>query len=361
MKTLDDYFNGRDNNFNLVRFLAATAVIYAHSYPITLGRQHHDPFHALLGEGIGATAVHIFFILSGFLVTRSLLHRPSVGEFTWARFLRIYPGLFAACAFCALVVGPLFTVLPKAEYLTRPEPYEFIAINGFSLAGNLRYSLPGVFGDLPYAHGINGSLWTLPWELRMYVSLTLLGMLGIAKRPRWFSVLALIGIVAFLVNEHFLFSSSDFVRKTLRFTTFFYGGGMLFVERKRIPFHPAVAWGLIAAVVVARGFFGLGGIFGILFPLSLIYLVLYVSLVPGGWIRGFNRIGDYSYGIYVYAFPVQQMVAHFFPGLGVYGAAGASFLGTLPLAVGSWYLIEKPMMSFKSRWPLIRRSNEQGR
>ena len=167
---LSDYAVGRDNNFNLIRLLAALSVIFSHSIAVLGLPGNCEVFFDRLGLSAGEMAVDVFFVASGFLVTGSLVNRGSLIAFLWARTLRIYPALWVMLALTVFVLAPALTTLPVADYLRAPGTYEYFW-KCATLIGGVRYSLPGVFETMPLKGEFNGSLWTLPIELRMYLYL----------------------------------------------------------------------------------------------------------------------------------------------------------------------------------------------
>jgi peptidoglycan/LPS O-acetylase OafA/YrhL len=331
----------RDNNFNLLRMLAALAVLLSHSFPLALGPRAVEPFQASLGMTLGTLAVGIFFTISGYLVTASLLSRPSLSDFALARARRIYPGLWVAIALTVFVLGAGATTLALADYLSHPRTWFYVLKNGTLLFGFVD-RLPGVFAELPYPGVVNGSLWTLPIEVRLYVALAAVqaGLLWWRRRrpgaPIGPVLLAVAAACVAAVAWQGAGSSS-----ALRFSAMFFVGAVLQLYRHRIAFsHPGLAAGLalLAACSVDTGLFALA------FVSAGAYVVLCLAYLPGGWLRRYNRLGDYSYGLYIYAFPVQQLVVAGMPGIGVAGLFAASAAGTLVLAVLSWHLVESPVL-----------------
>ncbi len=153
----------RTNNFDFLRLLAAMMVLYSHQYAL-LG--HAQP-PALPGVSFGELGVCIFFSISGYLVTQIWTRDPNVIRFAAKRFLRIWPGLFIATCFCALVIGLIATDLPWLAYLRSPEMHGYFT----SLRMKMQFSLPGVFLGIPFPRAINGSLWTIPPEVSCYIAL----------------------------------------------------------------------------------------------------------------------------------------------------------------------------------------------
>jgi len=169
---LSDYTISRNNNFNLIRFIAAVLVLFSHSFALVLGVADTEPLVVLVGMTAGTIAVDVFFIASGFLITSSYVARNNLLTFFWARLLRIYPALIISVLFCVFVLGPLFTKNNLDDYLSDSQTYRYLVKNAILFFG-VEYRLPGVFLDLPYAAIVNGSLWTLPYEVRLYVILAL--------------------------------------------------------------------------------------------------------------------------------------------------------------------------------------------
>jgi peptidoglycan/LPS O-acetylase OafA/YrhL len=341
---LSDYATGRDNNFNLVRFVAAFSVLYSHSYALVLGIGNFEPFVTRIGYTLAGIAVDVFFITSGFLVTASMLRLGAFKPFFRARALRIFPALVVMSLLLAFVLGPALTTLPMADYFTDSGTYRFVLKNSTILAG-IKLKLPGVFETLPFGD-TNGSLWTLPFEVRCYVTVAVLWFLALRMRvpTRAFARLAL-GLAVLMLLAFWATHDAGYKHwHTFRLFYMFFAGAAFWMLRDRIPMRHSIAAGmalaLAAGVVFPQAFFWV-------YPLTVAYLVLYVAYVPGGWIRGFNRLGDYSYGIYIYAFPVQQLLKSTMPAITPPQMIVAATALTLPLAMLSWHLVEKPMLARK--------------
>lgn len=339
------------NNFDLLRLIAASLVLMSHAY--TLG--HATPAHPHIadpvsqyvigltpfGGGFDSQAVHIFFFISGFLVARSFMRRSSVGAFVKARLLRIVPGLWVNLVFCTLLVGLFATRLPWAEYLQQRETWSYFFVNA-SLMNSL-YRLPGVFEGLPVAEAVNGSLWTLPHEFRMYGWVMLLGLSGVLARRRLFLLVfaALLGL-ELASGKGIVLAHADILRL---WVFFFLGiGACLWADRIRL--SPLILLAMLAPLPLLwhgpRLLFDLwaAAAFGYAI-LLLAYLRHWRAIDPG-------RFGDISYGVYLYAFPVQQMlIMQFGPDMSWGKMMVLSFALTVPLATASWFLVEKPALARK--------------
>jgi peptidoglycan/LPS O-acetylase OafA/YrhL len=233
---LSSVTQGRNNNFNLIRIVAALAVLMTHSFVLSSGNPDDEPLRQTLGMTLGSIAVDVFFVTSGLLVTASLLRSESVVAFAWSRCLRIFPGLLVMLVLTVFLLGPLFTTLQPASYLLDPRTHAYL-IKGATLVTGILDRLPGVFESNPYPASINGSLWTMPYEVRMYVLLAVLwavvhkafGFRG-AQFTRAVQLLAILSGVGLVVG-HFI-SSRD--PTFLRLFFMFFAGAALFVSRERV-------------------------------------------------------------------------------------------------------------------------------
>lgn len=353
---LVEYASSRDNNFNLVRLIAAALVLYSHSYPIFLGSGNPDPLKRLTGMTFGSLAVDIFFVTSGFLIAGSYFSRQHLGSFIWARFLRIFPALWVALLLTVLLIGLSISNSEFFKFFLHPETAEYLLQNALLLFG-LQWDLPGAFANNPYPLAVNGSLWTLPWELKMYILLAFLALscslLGrYMKRLTAKGVIPTITLLAMLVsifNDTFAFAEG----RGLHLFCMFFLGSSLYLHRDKIDFKLSVFAGSVVVLILGVFFESL---FYIFYLITLPYIVLYLAYVPGGLIRRFNSFGDYSYGVYIYAFPVQQAFVWAYPDLGFGLLTVSSFLVTLVFALFSWHLVEKPALALKGHYDLLERA-----
>lgn len=342
---------GRDNNFNLIRFAAALLVLFTHSFALTRGTGDAEPLRSSIGMSWGDIAVDVFFVTSGFLIAKSWTARRDAAAFVWARIIRIWPALVASVLFCALIIGPVFTTLMLPDYFTHPTTFRFVAKNILLFRG-LEPNLPGVFTDTPYPGTINGSLWTLPHEIRMYaiLSLVLLTLEYAHKRIRRmpapkFAMLAA-AVLFTSRNLEVYFSTGARPSPETNLIAMFFAGAACYFWRDKIILHRS-AFALACLALAITGFGNL--VFFAIYSLALPYLILFLACVPAGAVRGFNRLGDYSYGIYIYAFPIQQTVLHCFPGSSVPFVFMSSLVPTLALSCLSWHLLEKKCLKLKIR------------
>lgn len=332
--TLAECHARRDNNFHLLRLVAALAVIYGHAYPI-VGSGDADLYLKLVGNKfIGGVAVDIFFVISGLLIASSLEH-GSLRRFAWARVLRIFPALVVCTALCAFVLGPLLTTAP--HYFGDEQAFRYFINN----ATNWRteYFLPGVFASNP-DKAINGSLWSLPVEFRMYGIFFLLGALGLMRKGRYAAVA--IGLVLAGLALFPRYPALQQYENWLTTGAFFIAGGFAWVYRDGLKLS---IWGVVAALALCAVAMGSPG-FKYAYSVALVYVVLYVAYVPKlPKIRG----RDISYGVYLYGWPAQQLLVYWMPGMHPLINAFLGMLVASALGFASWELIERPALQFKDR------------
>jgi len=334
---------GRDNNFNLLRMIAASAVLVSHAYPISSGIGVAEPLSESLGMSLGGLAVLTFFLISGFFISQSFDRSESLMDFVIARALRIYPGLLGTLLIGIFIVGPIFTTLDFRAYITNYSTWIYVPRN-LSLV-SLQYGLPGVFQRNPYPSAINGSLWSLFFEVCCYALVGLVGMFRLAPRNWRFPFVLVLYSIAYVslklddqqtdVLKHSFFLG-QFHRLTLPFVV-----GMTFYQfRRLLPLNVGLCVFAIAAACSAyRGFW-----FDEVFVICWSYLVFYFGYLDIPQLKRYNHLGDYSYGMYIYAFPVEQSVAAFWPGVSPFQVIIVSLPATLVVAVMSWHLLEGPLV-----------------
>ena len=342
---LVDYANGRDNNLNLLRMLAALGVLVSHAYPIALGAGAIQPLEPLLGMSLGSLCVKVFFVISGFLITQSFERSRNVSYWAAARVLRLFPALIVVVVLTALVLGPAVTVLSLADYFADPNVGTYILRN-ITLV-SLQYELPGVFEQNPYGGAINGSLWTLFHEATCYAVVLLCGLVGLVGSPRRLFVFLVFFFGLIVLLETLQWGESLHVRISAFFDLAVpFGVGMLFFALRQ-SLRLSYLIGLLSIPLVVFAYptpFGF-----VAFNLCLGYWILLLAYLPSGRIRSYNLLGDYSYGIYVYAFPVQQLCMFIFSDITPVGNMLLATPPTVILAMLSWHTVEKPALSVKGR------------
>ena len=346
MVQLGSISSSRDNNFNVIRAFAAFCVLVSHAYPIALGDGTSEPLASLTGYTLGTLAVYVFFILSGFLITASFERARNRTNFIVARFLRLFPGLLVSLLFVAFVLGPWVSDLSVRAYLGHHETWSFMLRN--ILLVQPQYNLPGVFTANPVT-SIEGSIWTLFYEVACYIGVFVAGAMGLFKLP-WRATTAIVlflcfGLLREWVQIDFQYQIGKFVDLGAPFAI----GALAWLWRHHIFLS---IWGIFGAGLLAwalkgTAFYDLG------LMVALAYALFWLGYIPGGWIRKYNAIGDYSYGIYIYAFPMQGLAIWLFgPMSAIENILIATPLTVLP-AIVSWHFVEKPAMAARetiSRW-----------
>ncbi len=334
--SLSGHLVNRDNNFDVLRLLAAAMVLVSHAFPLA-GR--HEPGLWATSDTLGFVGVLIFFSISGFLIAQSWIADPRLWHFAAKRFLRIVPGLLVSVLLTAYVLGALVTTEKVGHYLESMAPVRYVIGNTLMLTD---YSLPGVFKSNPSAT-VNGSLGTLPVEIKAYALIALFGLLVVSRSMVQRVVLAAMTIL-FLV-----FSFKTGVKpfwSLLDLFCLFAGAGVLYLIRRRITlrldlFVVAIALWLVSYTLPL-------GLHAVFMALSLPYGVTFLGFRVLGRVRPITTRGDVSYGIYIYAFPVTQAAVH----LGVHNPILVIVVVlpvTYALALASWRVIERPALAQKRR------------
>jgi peptidoglycan/LPS O-acetylase OafA/YrhL len=335
----------RANNFDALRLVGALSVMFAHAYAL-MARPEDIPI--ILGYPMQTLGVIVFFVISGYLITASFDRNRNPLTYLLARSLRIFPALVVVVLLTAYVLGPLVTTLSRDAYLADPATSQYV-VNNIKLFAT--FGLPGVWADLPYPNAVNGSLWTLFVEFVCYLAAPLLFAFPRLLRP--FAALVAVALTIYWAQGDPIESPIFWavrLRDAAGLWVFFAGGAFLRFALQNwswFRLRTDVAVAMIAAQTVIAW----------CWPdwaletgwLTLSYAVLAIGLSRTPYIARTARFGDFSYGLYLYAFPVQQLVIDLW---GVRGAA-ANFLTVLSItsvfAVLSWHLVERPALALKDR------------
>jgi peptidoglycan/LPS O-acetylase OafA/YrhL len=343
MSKLSSRVYGRDNNFTLIRIAAASLVLFSHSFLLAPGGPYAEPWRATLGLSIGSFAVDVFFVTSGLLVTASLSRSQSIVEFAAARFFRIWPALLAVLFLTVFVLGPVCTSLPLHDYFFQHQTWGYLAHNA-TLLGDTRLVLPGVF-EVWHKPEVNVSLWTLPYEVRCYAGLLLL---WVAAPTRRFFHGAVIALFAVLLALHVGSLGDHTVEYSpFRLYCLFAAGCALFVMSSYIELSAVLGLVFLSAVLMSSLS---REIFAWVYTLAIPYLVVCSAYIVDGGLRVYNRLGDYSYGVYIFGWPVQQIVVSLCPHLTPLQVFAVAMPVTVGIAVCSWRFVERPSIQFGTRW-----------
>lgn len=318
-------------------------VIYGHSFALTLDTGTKDIFlKCNWGRYSGDLAVSMFFVISGFMVSGSLLKRKDIIEYIISRLLRIVPALFLLLLMCAFIIGPLLSSLNIKEYYSHPETYKYV-IKNLSFSSNMAWTLPGVFEDHKMT-SMNGSLWTLPAEMRMYALVAILGILGVLNY-RILCTLLLIGFfIAAIVNPQLLPLHTGWVKVAGYFCIGIIA--QLYKEKIQINLKILLALGFLTYISrLTDSYFYLLAISVAYFCFWFAYRTPYLNL---------EKYGDPSYGIYLWGWPLQQLTIAVWPEI----TPTINCLISLALAIFagyiSWNIIEKPSINLKNKFSKFR-------
>lgn len=331
------------NNFDFLRLFAALMVLYSHQHALLA-----LPEPAIANDlTFGSIGVAIFFTISGYLVIQSWERDPHVGRFAAKRFLRIWPGLCVVTMLAAFVLGPLVSRLPTAEYFRDPSLWHYLS----NLRLKMAFELPGVFERNPYPKAVNGSTWTIPLEVRWYLYLLVGGALTLLRRRR----LVLVAVVALYVNYFAIYQAETNPDRAYgtHYGLYFCGGVLMWLYRDQWAGRRR-AWVAASAVSLgAAAYFAGQTMLGACLLIAPLAVMFGAASTP--YLRRFGRFGDLSYGVYIYAFIVQQTLAWRFGSRLSFGAClTLSVAITLACAWLSWHLIEKRALSRAPRKPAVR-------
>ena len=337
MKTLEELSTGKENSIALLRLVAALAVIYGHSYAVVIyGGQ--DWVTEVTGYAhAGGVAVDFFFLLSGFLVTASLLKRGAL-SYVASRFLRLFPALWVYLLITTFIAGPVLSTLPLSDYFSDQQTYKYLMNLGLGLS--TEWFLPGVF-EQNRSHGVNGSIWSVILEIRMYLYLLLIYILGFFKSRLRFNISLLFLVV--LVWSGVIAIPGISGSTDSHVALLFCIGSFLYVNRDSVVAQPLVVLGAFALAAATHN----TDKFQYAYIFLLTCLFCSVAFLKAG--SFFNRFGDYSYGVYLWGWPVQQVVVMLMPDVSAPLNAVISMLLSLLVAFLSWHLVEKRGLQLKPK------------
>lgn len=348
--TLIDYASPGNNSYGLIRLLAALTVIFSHAWVVVGGDGVMEPLEVSTGYPIGAHAVHIFFILSGMMVTASFERSRTIMSFVWARILRIYPAMVAVVLATIILGGLFYTSAAQSDYWSIENVGRYFLRNMVLLGGGA--SMVGIFENTPISHEINGPLWTLKYEAVCYISLVM--SLGVAYRffppeKRQKIILTIIGVILIagiiLRFNPSSYDESNHFDHLVRMGFAFYLGCLAWMLRQHIVLSARIT-GVLLVVAFLFTYFDVP----LKEPVQVIFLgyaVLWLGHFSTGKAQRFIDVQDYSYGVYIIGFPVQQSLVHFYGPMTAMENFMVAAPITLMLAVLSWNIVERPAMRLK--------------
>ncbi|MBL8060970.1 MAG: acyltransferase [Chthonomonas sp.] len=346
-KDFSSHYDWRDNGIGFLRLMLASLVLFGHApglggYP-GLGIM-------LTGEGLGLGAIAVmgFFTLSGMLITRSWESSKGLKDYFTKRILRIFPGYWMCLIMCAFFFGPLAWHL-----LGRNGAYPFFAgpdsalgyvLNNFTSKMNQPF-IEGLYFSGGQPHGVNFPLWTIISEFGCYVLTGIAGALGISKKHRWWFVGLMLACSLIVLKSVHQTTEVGGLASRLPHLLSYLIGVVVYYFHEKIPLNAIAGWAcLVLALLSSFSPFTIA-----LFP----FLFGYAIVVAGfkGRVRNIERKADYSYGVYMYGWPVQIILGQILPkSIGVYGYLFVTLLTLMPFAMASWHFVEKPATKLKKRF-----------
>ena len=325
---------GRVNNFDALRLLAALAVLVSHAFALGGAEQP-----TVGTQTLGTIGVYVFFGISGFLIAQSWIIEPHLWHYLAKRALRILPALILLLILTVFVLGPAFTTLPLADYFASADTWQYFKNSVMAL----EHDLPGAFAaNEGRPLEVNGVLWTLGPETWAYLALAALGLAG-ALRRKWAAPLVAALVIVWPHDPTGVIPWPHQIWLLQAFAV----GTSLYVLRDHIPWHGGIALILVGAFALA--------------PSEALQLKLAVTAIPYAtiWVayrgpaalRRLTTHGDFSYGIYLYAWPVGQGVVAVAADASPLLVLAVSLPVTFALAIASWHLVEKPALALKKSLP----------
>ena len=334
------------NNFDFLRLALAVLVIFSHSFPLATGSELHEPLHVFTHGQMtfGALAVDLFFIMSGFLIAASAERSRSIRSFLAKRVQRIYPAFIVSALLMLLIVAPLANARFDGSLAARLGDFllQTLRLREFHYAS--------AFAQNPYPNAINGSVWSIQYEFWCYIGVALLLSVGLLRKRAVILTLFLASVAVSVVLQ---VKGSIFGGKFLgvllgspqlwaRLLPLYLAGVAFYLYRDRIRLN-AVGACLALATLIGAAFWSIGCT--ALFPFAGTYLVFYIAFAPWLPLHGAGRFGDFSYGTYLYAFPIEQLLVQGFGrALTPTQLFGCATPLTLLAAVLSWYIVERSFL-----------------
>jgi peptidoglycan/LPS O-acetylase OafA/YrhL len=347
---LNDIFNPKKNSFSFLRFFLAALVIFSHSY--TLGGFGSERLFGSTQETYGGFAVYNFFVLSGFLITRSYINSASIWRFMWNRIIRIIPGFWVCSIVTILIFAPIIYFAENSSLtgyfnIKTDNPLDYLKVNLF--LEMRQYGIANLLKDTPFPKVFNGSLWTLIYEFKFYLLIAVIGAMDILTKYKKFIIyfflfLWLIYIIDIAIpgtaSKIFPYFSDIYL---IRLLIYFLAGSIYFLFIDNIVINKKLFFFAVGLTILSIQ----NNFYPLIAPLTLPYILFLLAFkLP---FTNLDKYGDFSYGLYIYAFPLQQMLSFF--GLNTKGFTLyfiLSILITMIPSILSFYLIEEPCLKLKT-------------
>tara|TARA_R110002051_G_scaffold68434_6_gene123425 strand:- start:20425 stop:21624 length:1200 start_codon:yes stop_codon:yes gene_type:complete len=341
LKTIGQAFSGRDNRLTSLRLALAAAVLVEHAIIVTRMPDIPPPL-ALNGWSLSYAAVNAFFILSGFLITDSLERRADVFTYAASRALRILPALAALSLTAVFIIGPVVTSLGAADYWTTPQTWLYpVQVLGFL---DTEHGPAGIYADLPRAGEFSATLWTLRYEVVAYLAAAVVFFTPIPWGKWSHLLLFAITSTAFLGLALFWVDAPAVIMSAARLSTAFTLGMVVYGWRDHLPLVP-----VIAGVALPLWFLSGDAAWAELFMnIAIASTLFWIAFARLGGLPTASHIPDWSYGIYIWHYPVMQTVLFFNPSATPLLIGLISLPATVIIAALSWSWVEKPSLAHKA-------------
>lgn len=350
----------KENNFDFIRLMLAILVIFSHSYPLGAGSESNEPVRRLTHDQTtaGGIAVDLFFVISGFLITASFVRSSSVWKYFQKRVCRIYPGFIAVMLLSAWVLLPAIGGHVSGGSLAS----QFANFSGHT-ATLVEFKYENAFITNPYPLAVNGSAWSISYEFWCYIGIALLGVAGLLRQRAVILGLFLTSVVVscLALDSNLNVGTSHFVHIVSRGFFLLFGvpsnwarlGPLYLAGTVAYLYRPffKLRWSwAIASLLLLLGACWVPWGWAAVFPFAGSYLTLFVAYFPALRLHNWARYGDFSYGTYLYAFPVMQILMRWIghPVSPVLLFIPATFI-TLGVAGLSWHGVEKWFLP-RTRW-----------
>lgn len=352
--------NYRSTGFDYMRIILAVSVLGWHSIVTSYGADFQDSVQSSPWRMLTALILPMFFALSGYLVSGSLDRCKTLVRFLGLRAIRIFPALFVEVLLSAFILGVLFTNLPLWEYFAHEKFHTYL----WNAVGHIHYELPGVFENNPKPMTVNGQLWTVPFELYCYIALAGLAAFGLHRHRKWFVfvtvLLAAAGLAAFFYKHGISLAYKPSNVPGFMLVICFLGGVAIARYADVLPWDKK--W-FAVSLVLSMGLLNIPVYGDLLAIVPICYATAFMGLANPAKIS-ILKGADYSYGIFLYGYAIQQALMALSPHLHVWYL---NLLFALPLAAlmaaFSWHVVEKPALKlrkyldyFEIRWIAVRDS-----
>lgn len=343
--------------FDLLRLIAASAVVFSHAFLIADFNEDSEPFFKLTGQVIGVAGVYVFFVLSGFLISESAHRSKNLGKFAIRRAARILPAFLLCNFLVVLISGAFFAKNGALQFFSDLDTWKHLLRVFLFQDTGLYYNdiefYPSQQSNNWLPHIANGVLWTIRLEITCYLFVALfsiiLGIEGIFLA----AVASLaVGFLYFFSHSYEVFWSSRYASDVLFVAPSFAAGILLnsfFRERQANGLMAALSSILLVCIFVAWDKWADNANY--IFPFLIAYPVLWVGQQNRTIFTQYSRWGDPSYGIYLWGWPVTQILRGVDgPDWSGYSLTAIALPLTIALGYASWHYIEAPSLRFAKHY-----------